>query len=133
MNRFAIVLISNSLNYNAWISRMGEVDISTANLPDEQQVIISQQPYLGSFFKSQNGSTWDPSQFEDLKFTIFIELNLTQTSPGVSRFFSPQLQEGNDQIITLPENSITALSRKAVVGLGVTIPDTSWISSWRYN
>ena len=35
---------------------MGEVDISTANLPDEQQVIISQQPYLGSLFKSQNGA-----------------------------------------------------------------------------
>ena len=65
--RFAIVLLSDSLNYNAWISRMGEVDISTVNLPDEQQVVISQQPYLGSLFKSQNGATWDPSQFEDLK------------------------------------------------------------------
>ena len=123
-NRFAIVLISNSLNYNAWISRMGEVDISTAGLPDEQQVIISQQPYLGSFFKSQNGSTWDPSQFEDLKFTIF-QAEFNTDTPGVSRFFSPQLQEGNDQIITLPENSITALSKKAVVGLGTTIPDTA--------
>ena len=123
-NRFAIVLISNSLNYNAWISRMGEIDISTANLPDEQQVVISQQPYLGSFFKSQNGSTWDPSQFEDLKFTLF-QAEFNTDTPGVARFFSPQLQEGNDQIITLPENSITALSRKAVVGLGVTIPDTA--------
>ena len=49
---------------------MGEVDISTANLPDEQQVLISQQPYLGSLFKSQNGTTWEPSQYEDMKFTI---------------------------------------------------------------
>ena len=122
--RFAIVLISNSLNYNAWISRMGEVDISTARLPDEQQVIISQQPYLGSLFKSQNGSTWDPSQFEDLKFTIF-QADFNTDTTGVARFFSPQLQEGNDQIITLPENSITALSKKAVVGLGTTIPDTA--------
>ena len=122
--RFAIVLISNSLNYNAWISRMGEVDISTAGLPDEQQVIISQQPYLGSLFKSQNGATWDPSQFEDLKFTIF-QADFNTDTTGVARFFSPQLQEGNDQIITLPENSITALSRKAVVGLGTTIPDTA--------
>ncbi len=122
--RFAIVLISNSLNYNAWISRMGEVDISTAGLPDEQQVIISQQPYLGSLFKSQNGSTWDPSQFEDLKFTIF-QADFNTDAVGVARFFSPQLQEGNDQIITLPENSITALSKKAVVGLGTTIPDTA--------
>ena len=122
--RFALVLISASENYNVWISRMGEVDISTVGLPDEQQVVISQQPYLGSLFKSQNGSTWDPSQFEDLKFTIHRAVFNTETI-GVGRFFSPQLQEGNDQIITLPDNSITALSKKAVVGLGVTIPDTA--------
>ena len=122
--RFAIVLLSESLNYNAWISRMGEVDISTVNLPDEQQVVISQQPYLGSLFKSQNGATWDPSQFEDLKFTIYRAVFNTE-SRGVGRFFNPQLNEGNDQVITLPPNSITALSRKAVVGLGTTIPDTA--------
>ena len=59
-----------------------------------------------------------------MKFTIFQAQFNTDTS-GVARFFSPQLQEGNDQIITLPENSITALSKKAVVGLGTTIPDTA--------
>ena len=122
--RYALVLISASENYNVWISRMGEIDISTVGLPDEQQVVISQQPYLGSLFKSQNGSTWDASQFEDLKFVINrAEFNVD--TPGVGRFFSPELKEGNDEIITLPENSITALSKKAVVGLGVTIPDTA--------
>jgi len=117
---YALVLISASENYNCWISRMGEVDISTVGLPDEQQVIISQQPYLGSLFKSQNGTTWDPSQFEDLKFTI--RKAVFNTAPGVGRFFSPELKEGNDQIIRLPENPIKVLSRKAVVGLGSTLP-----------
>ena len=46
--RYALVLISASENYNAWISRMGEIDISTVGLPDNQQVVISQQP-LGIF------------------------------------------------------------------------------------
>ena len=78
---------------------------------DEQQVVISQQPYLGSLFKSQNGATWDPSQFEDLKFTIYRAVFNTE-SRGVGRF-KPQLNEGNDQVITLPENSIT-VSRKSV-------------------
>ena len=32
--------------------------------------LISQQPYLGSMFKSQNGSTWTPEQNEDVKFNI---------------------------------------------------------------
>ena len=56
-HEYALVLVTPAENYNCWISRMGEVDISTANLPDEQQVLISQQPYLGSLFKSQNGTT----------------------------------------------------------------------------
>ena len=120
--RYALVLISASENYNAWISRMGEVDISTVGLPDEQQVIISQQPYLGSLFKSQNGVTWDASQFEDLKFTI--RRAQFNTNPGLGRFFSPELSEGNDQIITLPDNSIQSLSRKAVVGLATALSTT---------
>ena len=120
--RFALVVISASENYHVWISRMGEVDISTVGLPDEQQVIISQQPYLGSLFKSQNGATWDPSQFEDLKFTI--KKAVFNTSPGVGRFFSPELKEGNDQIITLPENSIQSLSKKAIIGLSTALSTT---------
>ena len=59
-----------------------------------------------------------------MKFTIYRAAFNTE-SRGVGRFFSPQLQKGNDQVITLPDNSITALSRKAVVGLGTTIPDTA--------
>ena len=121
-SRYALVLISASENYNVWISRMGETDISTVGLPDEQQVIISQQPYLGSLFKSQNGATWDPSQFEDLKFILYKAV--FNTSPGVGRFFSPELQEGNDQIITLPENPIKSLSRKAVIGLSTALSTT---------
>ena len=115
---YAIVLVTPSENYTAWISRMGEVDISTANLPEEQQVLISQQPYLGSLFKSQNGTTWDPSQYEDLKFTLYKAQ--FDTTPGTGRFFNPDLSEGNNQIIKLEENGIEILSRKAVVGFGTT-------------
>ena len=31
---------------------------------------ISQQPYAGVMFKSQNGSTWTAEQNEDIKFKI---------------------------------------------------------------
>ena len=120
--RYAVILISASENYHVWISRMGEVDITTANLPDEQQVIISQQPHLGSLFKSQNGVTWDPSQYEDLKFIL--NKAVFNTSPGVGRFFSPELAQGNDQIITLPQNPIKSLSRKAIVGLSTALSTT---------
>jgi len=119
---YALVLVTPAENYNCWISRMGEVDISTANLPDEQQVLISQQPYLGSLFKSQNGTTWDPSQYEDMKFTI--RRAVFNTEPSVGRFFNPELSTGNDEIPTLPPNPITSLSKKAIVGLGSALSTT---------
>jgi hypothetical protein len=49
---------------------MGEEDVTTLNLPESQKIVVSQQPLLGSLFKSQNGATWDPSQLEDLKLTL---------------------------------------------------------------
>ena len=121
-HEYALVLVTPSENYNCWISRMGEVDISTVGLPDEQQVLISQQPYLGSLFKSQNGTTWDPSQYEDMKFLI--RRAVFNTSPSIGRFFNSELATGNDEVPTLAENSITSLSKKAIVGLGTPISNT---------
>ena len=48
----------------AWISRMGERDVGGNRM-------VSEQPYLGVLFKSQNNSTWTAYDFEDLKFTLY--------------------------------------------------------------
>ena len=61
---YCIVLLSDSVNYRVWISQMGEVAVGT----DRK---ISQQPYLGVLFKSQNASTWTADQLQDLKFTLY--------------------------------------------------------------
>ena len=61
---YCLVVMTNSLNYKVWISGLGETDVSGTNR------IISTQPHLGSFFKSQNNTTWSPVQSEDLKFTM---------------------------------------------------------------
>ena len=89
----ALVLLSESNEYNVWISRLGEIDITTQNLPESQQVVVTQQPLLGSLFKSQNGSTWDPSQYEDLKFILYKAKFSTQ--PGDFNFYNPILNVGN--------------------------------------
>jgi len=115
----AIVLISLSNAYNCWISRMGEVDITTAKLDENKRVIVSQQPYMGSLFKSQNGSTWDPSQYEDLKFTIYRAKFVKE--PGVFTCYNPTLSEGNDKIVNLRNNPISVLSKEVTVGLGSTV------------
>lgn len=67
---YAIVLLSDSFNYNVWISRLGETDIITANKSEVEQIIVNTQPSLGSLFISQNGTTWTAAQTDDLKFTL---------------------------------------------------------------
>jgi hypothetical protein len=118
---YAIVLVTPSENYSAWISRMGEVDVSTANLPDSEQVIISQAPYLGSLFKSQNGTTWDASQLEDMKF-VLRKAKFNIGSPTTVRVFNPEISVANNLIESLPANSVKFLSRKATIGLGTFLP-----------
>jgi hypothetical protein len=61
---YAIVLASDSNNYRVWISQVGD------QMPGTSRT-ISEQPYLGSLFKSQNASTWTADQTQDLKFTIY--------------------------------------------------------------
>ena len=118
---YAIVLLADTPNYGAWISRMGEEDVtgSLAN-PDAARPIISQQPLLGSLFKSQNGSTWDPSQWEDLKFNMY-RAQFTTDSTANATFYNPILGLGNNGIDKLAPNPVETISNRTVVGLGSTL------------
>jgi hypothetical protein len=117
----AIVLLSNSSEYKVWSSRLGESDISTISLPESQQVIVTKQSSLGSMFKSQNGSTWTPSQYDDLKFRLY---NAQFVNNGSINFYNPALSSGNSQIAKLIQNPLEISSRKIRVGLGTIIADS---------
>ena len=118
---YAFVLLADTPEYQAWISRMGEEDI-TNTLTDENapRQRIAQQPLLGSLFKSQNGSTWDASQFEDLKFTLYRAQFTTGTRANAS-FYNPDMGLTNGGITKLGPNPVQTISRKATVGLGSTL------------
>ena len=74
---YAIVVLSNSLKYEAYISEMGENIIGTNRK-------ISEQPYAGVFFKSQNASTWSPDQNQDLTFILnFAEFTIGATANAI--------------------------------------------------
>jgi len=71
---YCFVVYTNSNEYECWISRMGETDITTG----EQ---ITGQPYAGSLFLSQNASTWTAEQTDDLKFTMrFASFDVSKTA-----------------------------------------------------
>ena len=115
-SEYAIALASNSTKYSVYISRIGENDILS-------DTFISNQPYLGSLFKSQNASTWEPSQWEDLKFTLY---RADFVESGSVEFYNPELSEGNGQIPTLMPQSLNFQSRQIRVGLGTTLGDTGY-------
>ena len=98
---------------------MGEEDITTVNSADSEKIIVSQQPLLGSLFKSQNGATWDPSQLEDLKFELY-RANFSQAEGRVN-FYNPDLDIGNRQIVSLAPNPVDMLAKSTVVGLGKSL------------
>jgi hypothetical protein len=118
-NSYCIVLISASDSYNVWISRMGEEDVSSLSLQEGNRILVSQQPTLGSLFKSQNASTWDASQYEDLKFNLY-RAEFTSKS-GTATFYNPILGVGNRQIASLRPNPITTYSRSLLVKLNTVI------------
>jgi len=60
---YCIVLMANSVKYQVYVSRMGDTIMGTERL-------ISSQPYLGVLFKSQNSTTWNAIQEEDLTFRL---------------------------------------------------------------
>jgi hypothetical protein len=62
---YAIVVISESPEYECYIAELGG-NVLGADPPRR----ISEQPYAGSFFRSQNATTWTPYQNEDLMFVI---------------------------------------------------------------
>jgi hypothetical protein len=62
---YAIVIGSDSPDYEVWIAELGTDVLGIT--PTRR---ISEQPYAGSFFRSQNSSTWTPYQNQDLMFVL---------------------------------------------------------------
>ena len=108
---YALVLISPTEKYLAFITRMGEEDL-------QLKAVYNKQPYLGSLFKSQNQSTWTPSQLEDLKFKLNKAKFVTGTPVSVS-FYNSELPK----VTIRRENPITAYAKRQTVGI-----DTSTVN-----
>jgi hypothetical protein len=63
--QYALIVYSDSPVYEVWITELGQAIIGDTN-----NRRVSEQPYAGSFFRSQNASTWTSFQNEDLMFVI---------------------------------------------------------------
>nr|BAR29127.1 strucutural protein [uncultured Mediterranean phage uvMED] len=69
---YALVIETDSIDYELWSSKLGETDIATST-------VITTQPSLGSVYRSQNTESWTEDIFEDLKFTMYrAEFNINR-------------------------------------------------------
>jgi hypothetical protein len=73
----SFVLLSNSNGYEAYVAEVGKLDLVSG-------LQISEQPYGGSFFQSQNGSTWTADQNLDMMFRIYRKV--FSTTPATTQF-----------------------------------------------
>lgn len=61
---YALAIETDSIEYELWASKLGELEISTSN-------VVTTQPLLGSVYKSQNTDNWTEDLFEDIKFKLY--------------------------------------------------------------
>lgn len=107
---YAIVILSPASDgYEMWTATMGEKTVKTKNLPDVQNVVVSKQYIGGSLFKSQNGTIWTPSQYQDLTFKLY---KAKFVSSGTLTFHNPDINSTGGNTATLENNPIETLPRK---------------------
>jgi len=110
---YAIVFLSPASDlYEMWVSTMGQKTVRTANLPDVESVVHTKQYIGGSLFKSQNGTIWTPSQYQDLTFQLY-KAEFVPT--GSVTFYNSPIEPGNENTQVLPDNPIRTLPRKLKV------------------
>jgi hypothetical protein len=77
---YAIVLLSDALDYNVYVASTGEFELGSTTKK------ITSQPHTGSLFLSQNGKTWEPSQNRDMMFKLYsAKFN---TAGGYQKFYN---------------------------------------------
>ena len=123
--QYAIALsCPTSDDYKVWIAESNQATVATQSYPNAEQVIYSNQYVGGNLFKPQNGTVWNSSLLEDLKFK-FYKANFTSTN-GTVYLHNPTLSVGSTyaeidaNFPVLINNPIKTLPRKLNVGIVTT-------------
>ena len=110
---YAIVFLSPASDkYELWVATMGQKTVSTSNLPDVENVVVSKQYIGGSLFKSQNGTIWTPSQYQDLAFKL---RKASFVPSGTTTFYNSPIIPGNLNTQVISDNALRSLPRKLKV------------------
>jgi len=118
---YALVFLAPTSDlFEMWVGTMGKKTIKTTNLPDVSNVIVTKQYSGGSLFKSQNGTIWTPSQYQDLTFKLY---KAKFVPSGDVVFYNGGIDVGSvggSNIAKISTNAIRTLPRKLKVGIDTT-------------
>ena len=107
---YAIVILSPASDkYELWTATMGQKTIQSTILPDVQNVVVTKQYIGGSLFKSQNGTIWTASQFQDLTFKLY---KAKFVKSGTLTWYNTDCTPKGTNSATLNTNPIEGLPRK---------------------
>ena len=110
---YAIVFLSPASDkYEMWVATMGQKTVKTTNLPDVENVVVSKQYIGGSLFKSQNGTIWTASQYQDLTFKL---RKASFVPSGTATFYNSPIVPGNLNTQIISDNALRSLPRKLAV------------------
>ena len=115
------VLCPSSDAHKLWIAESNQATVTTQSYPNAEQIVYSNQYTGGNLYKPQNGSVWNSSINEDLKFK-FYKANFTSSSGSVY-FHNPNISIGStykskdSNIPSLTKNPVKVLPRKIKVGI----------------
>jgi hypothetical protein len=113
----AVFLAPTSDLFEMWVGTMGKKTVRTSNLPDVQSVVVTKQYSGGSLFKSQNGTIWTASQYQDLTFKLY-KAKFVKTGDVV--FYNGGVDAGSKNVSNIPNNGIKTLPKKLSVGIANT-------------
>ena len=126
---YALVLLAESIDYNVYVAQTGEFVFGSTEKK------ITKQPSMGSMFKSQNGSTWEPAQNFDMAFELwqanFVtdgECILENNHPAAQLLpMDPFSMDASNQICTVyqPDHGFKRTDRVTISGATGTIQGVS--------
>ena len=112
---YAVVFLAPASDlYEMWCSTMGQKTVKTVNLPDVESVVHTKQYIGGSLFKSQNGTIWTPSQYQDLTFQLY---KAEFVPSGTVTFYNSPIESGGSNAQILSTNPVKTLPRKLKVNV----------------
>jgi len=101
---YAIKLITESPDYQVWTSTLG----GTYTDQNGNVRTVSDQPYIGNFFTSQNASNWNPILNQDLMFVV----NRASFSTSKTLYFTADPDEDLTNNILMDEIKIASTEQQ---------------------